>query len=150
MRNIIKEWGIVFVIAAFIGGFVLPAMAAGVLGQTSATSDRNTPIISGLMNAVGNYPSSGGYSNPNGKSNWIDCSIVATGTNDMSFNIQTSRGGGVAWVNALSTPWVVTPGNSETLHFFGRVIGSNEIRFRTADSDVDVTNTATFTCDFWR
>ena len=150
MRSWIKEWGVVLAIGFFLGMIpVLEVSAAGTINERNAKPDKATPIVSPLMNAVGNYPSSGGYSNPNGKSNYMDCSVVATGTNTMSFWVQTSREGSI-WVNATTAALDVTPGNSETLSFTGNVVGKNEIRFRTADSDVDVTNTAIFTCDFWR
>lgn len=153
MRNWIKEWGVVVAVGLTMGLFLgvqaLPALAAGALNERNAKANKATPIVSPLMNAVGNYPSSGGYGNPNGKSEKMDCSIVATGTNTMSFWVQTSREGSI-WVNATTASLDVNPGNSETLSFTGDVVGKNEIRFRTADADVDVTNTAIFTCDFWR
>jgi hypothetical protein len=140
---------ILVIIACVLGWGMGSALAAGVQGRIPAAPDKATPILSAVMNAVGNYPSSGQYSNPNGKSEKVMCTAAATGTNTMSIWIQTSRDG-VAYVNATTAAMDIVPANSDTLIHFGDILGGNLWRFHVEDTDVDVTNTVTMTCDFWR
>ena len=146
MKKFMKEWRIAFVVAILIGTMGGTVLAAGVSGPYNANPDKYMRITWDVLNSVTN---STAYSNPNGKTGNIDCTIVAAGTNTMSIWPQTSANGS-AFVNAISTAWDVTPGNSETLHFFGNVKGGDQWRLHTEDSDVDVTNTVTMFCDFWR
>ena len=134
------------IVAIVIGLWLGTALAAGVSGPYKAEPNRAYRLTWDVLNSVTN---STAYSNPNGKSEQVDCTIVSAGTNTMSIWVQTSANG-AAFVNAISSAWDVVPSNSETKHFFGSVKGGDQWRLHTEDSDVDVTNTVTMFCDFWR
>ena len=134
------------VVAIVLGVWLGTALAAGVSGPMKAQPDKAYRLTWDVLNSVTN---STAYSNPNGKSEQIDCTIVTEGTNTMSVWLQTSADG-KAFANAIAASWDIINSDSDSKHQWGNIRGGDQWRLHTEDSDVDVTNTVTIFCDFWR
>jgi len=134
------------IVAIMLGSWLGTAVAAGVSGPFKAEPNRAYRLTFDTLASVTN---SDALSNPNGKSERVDCTVVTAGTNVMSVWLQTSANGN-AFKNITNASWDITTTNSETKHFFANALGGDQWRLNTKDSDVDVTNTVTMFCDYWR
>lgn len=142
MKHFIREWSIVFVIAAFIGGFVLPAMAADRQGRAKIAAEDDGRILTwDALTAISN---SGVLEKANGITTHMIVAFTNSGAGAVDIWIQHAQAqeadGGV-FVNATSSAITFNSVDSDTYVDVSSTTLLPFVRVHTEDSDITSNNT---------
>jgi len=127
------------------------AWAAGVSSRHKVSKDSLRRITWAAMTAVGNFPTGTPpyYTNPDGKTERVECTFSTTGDAIKSIWIQTSANSST-FTNATSSAMDVDPADSDSLMWRGEIFGGPDWRLHVEDTDIGVANSVTAFCDIWR
>lgn len=141
MKQFIKEWGIVFIVAMLVGVFVLPAMAADRQGRCRAANKDDCRVLTfDTLSAVTN---SGVLEKTNGITTEFAIAFTNSAEDVVSIWIQHAQAqeadGGV-FSNAVSTAIVFDPADPTDYVFVGKLTLLPFVRVHTEDSDITSNN----------
>ena len=144
MKQFIKEWGIVFVIAMLLGGMVGTALADN-SGDIQVTPDAGRAMVWNAMTAISNTD---GIFNKKGISEHAFVLFSNSSSEIVDMWLQHSPDN-VTFANAISTAIVFNPADSDSFIWQGDIDLLPYLRWHTEDSDITANN-VTATTWAWR
>ena len=146
MRNWIKEWGAVFVIAMLLVAIGTMAFAVDVKYEVSMGDDSRAYHLGWNLNGVG---VTNALYNPNLYTEHVLCGFTNSGDGVYSLNLQTSQTETGTFINA-TTVHTFNVNDTDTSLLSVNTIGGPYWLWNSSDVDLTAANIVTFSCDFWR